>query len=331
LLLRPQDDSEAALPAHPDFENVLRLPLVKQELANAVLASGSMTAMPENVVSLAEHYRRVSTQAQGPLSILVAEDNETNQRVLRAILERAGHALTLVQDGEAALDELQQDDAQFDLLLLDRNLPARNGLDVYRAYRFMRPSGKIPTIMLSADATERSISESLAAGIDAYLTKPVESRKLLDTVARLTDRTPDDDREPEPKRGSALDSVADPPLLDRGTIATLRELDEDGEFYSDLIAGFNHDADNALREIASALEDGDYPQLRRALHALDGSARELGALRLVAISAEFKTLKPFELSSANAKALLTRLVNAKKETLESLDQPEAASQDDQVT
>lgn len=331
LLLRPEEKTEPEPFAHPEFETVLRLPLVNQELANAVLASRSMAAMPENVVSLAEHYRRVSTQDQGPLCILVAEDNETNQRVLRAILERAGHSLTLVEDGEAALDKLQQGDEQFDLLLLDRNLPGRNGLDVYRAHRFMRPSGKIPTIMLSADATERSISESLAAGIDAYLTKPVESRKLLDTIARLTDRPAADDQQPRPRPPSALSPETNPPLLDQGTIATLRELDEDGEFYSDLIAGFSHDAENALSEIASALEDGDYPQLRRALHALDGSARELGALRLVAISAELKTLKPFELSSPNARELLTRLMNAKNETLESLYQRDAALQDDQVT
>ena len=333
MLLRAEDDSEPALPAHPEFESVLRLPLLRQEFENAVRASRSMAALPENVVSLAEHYRRVSARGQGQLNILVAEDNETNQRVLRAILERAGHSFTLAQDGESALDELQQHDEQFDLLLLDRNLPGRSGLEVFRAHRFMRPSAQIPTIMLSADATERSISESLDAGIDAYLTKPVETRKLLDTIARLADKRPTRRAAGQPRSlvTSAFSPGQGPPLLDQGTLATLRELDEDGEFFSDLIAGFSRDVDSALNEISNSLNAGDYPQLRHALHALEGSARELGALRLVAIAAELKTLKPFELSSPKAKEMLKRLANAKNETLDCLNRPDAAPRDDQAT
>ena len=298
---------------------------------NAVHALRSLVAMPENVVSLAEHYRRVSTPGQGPLSILVAEDNETNQRVLRAILERAGHRLTMVDDGDDALDKLQQDAEQFDLMLLDRNLPGRNGLDIFRAQRFMQPSASIPTIILSADATEHSISESLAAGVDAYLTKPVESRKLLETIARLADAqlAPPDSPSSDANVSNSHPLVSWQ-LTDKSKIESLRELDDDGEFFADLVAGFSRDVDRSLSDLASAIDAGDYAQLRNALHALGGSARELGALALVATAEEFKTLKPFELSSQRAKAMLTRLRQVKQETLMSLAEPQTESKDDQV-
>lgn len=331
LLLRAKTDGDSASVGYPEFDSVLRAPLQKQELLNAVHALRSLVAMPENVVSLAEHYRRVSTPGQGPLSILVAEDNETNQRVLRAILERAGHRLTMVDDGDDALDKLQQDAEQFDLMLLDRNLPGRNGLDIFRAQRFMQPSAPIPTIILSADATEHSISESLAAGVDAYLTKPVESRKLLETIARLADAqlAPPDSPSSDANVSNSHPLVSWQ-LTDKSKIESLRELDDDGEFFADLVAGFSRDVDRSLSDLASAIDAGDYAQLRNALHALEGSARELGALALVATAEEFKTLKPFELSSQRAKAMLTRLRQVKQETLMSLAEPQTKSKDDQV-
>ncbi len=331
LLLRSTPYGESSFGGYPEFETILRLPLQQQEFLNAVHASRSLVAVPENVVSLAEHYRRVSTPGQGPLSILVAEDNETNQRVLQAILERAGHCLTMVEDGDDALDKLLNDADQFDLLLLDRNLPGRNGLDIFRAYRFMQPIDPIPTIIFSADATQSSIDESFAAGVDAYLTKPVESKKLLETIARLAGAhlavagSP-----PSGATVSHSNSKVSPQFTDKEKIESLRELDDDGKFYSDLIVGFSRDADRALNSLATALDAGDYAQLRSALHALEGSARELGALALVATAEELKALKPFELSSQRARAMLSRLRQVKQETIKSLTESDSESKDDQV-
>ncbi len=331
LLLRARSDGESGFLSYPEFDMVVSAPLQRQELINAVHACRSLVSMPENVVSLAEHYRRVSTPGQGPLRILVAEDNETNQRVLRAILERAGHRLNIVDDGDAALDKLQHAAEQFDLLLLDRNLPGRNGLDVFRAQRFIQPNTPIPTIILSADATKDSIEESLAAGVDAYLTKPVESRLLLETIARLADPSRTASTSTSfAKNVSTASPTLGSQLTDEQTIQSLRALDDDGEFYADLVAGFSRDADRALDELATALGSGDYSLLRSALHALEGSARELGALALVATAEELKALKPFELSSQRARAMLSRLRQVKGDTLRSLTEWDSGSKGDRV-
>ena len=75
-----------------------------------------------------------------PLSILVADDNRTNQMVLNKILELADHKVVLVDDGEAALDALEEDD--FDIVLMDVNMPVLNGIDATKLYRFGPWAGK---------------------------------------------------------------------------------------------------------------------------------------------------------------------------------------------
>jgi two-component system sensor histidine kinase RpfC len=310
---------------------VLGLPLRRDELLNAVHAARSARALPENVVSLADYYRRLVPAERARLHVLVAEDNDTNRRVLRAILERAGHRLTVVEHGEAALDAIQDNADSFDLMVLDKNMPGRSGLDVFRAQRFMNPRVPIPTIILSADATDVAMHECLEAGVDAFLTKPVESRRLLETIARLGDR-----RRPRqivhaapPITGGGLPS--DAVLVDEEKLQSLRRLggDIDG-FYDELVRGFQRDAERAILDIAAALSSSEYPALRAAVHALEGSARELGALSLADMASQFRGLKPFELRSPRAEELLGQLRSMLSSTLQLLTAPLVQSQDDQA-
>lgn len=312
----------ASLPA--GFSGSLRLPLRRDELLNALHAAHSFQPLPENVVSLADHYRRVAPAGRSSLNVLVAEDNETNRRVLQAILERAGHRVTLVEDGEAALDAVQANAAAFDLMVLDKNMPGHTGLDVFRAQRFMDPSHRIPTIILSADATEQALEESRAAGVDAYLTKPVESRRLLETMARLG-------RAGVESQSGRLDPAPDGPLLDEDKLESLRQLGEAGDsFFEDLLAGFRRDADLALEEMSGALTCGDYPALRAAIHALEGSSRELGALGLAAAACRLREIKPFEMRSPRARELLGQVRHIMTTTLERLSESARHDRDDRA-
>ncbi|WP_295878764.1 ATP-binding protein [uncultured Thiohalocapsa sp.] len=302
--------------------------------AAAMDARGSAAAgAAENILSLTDHHRR---QAPGRgLKVLVAEDNDANRRVLRAVLERAGHRLVMVEDGEAALDVLEAQGGSLDLLVLDKNMPGRCGLEVFRAQRFMYPQDPIPTIILSADATDAALAEARDAGVDAYLTKPVEGRRLLDSIARVARAAAGDggadstgahaamSAEPnrsEPPQGSAVGG--DEPLLDPHKLASLRGLDAGSGFFEQLVSGFREDAERAVDGVAEALRDADYPALRRALHALEGSAVELGARRLVGAARRLRSLRPFELDSAQARRLLGELREILATTLQALGQPQ---------
>ena len=117
--------------------------------------------------------------------ILVAEDNRINQLVIMKMLERAGHEVDLVGNGEEALDALV--DRQFDLVIIDLNMPVMGGLDAVKMHRFATGGRDVPPfIALTADATDETRRQCEAAGIEGYLAKPVDIDELLPMIDRLT-------------------------------------------------------------------------------------------------------------------------------------------------
>jgi len=309
----PLGTGQEALWRDAGYLAILPKPLDKTLLFNAVHAASSAQEVPEQVASLVEHYQRMASSEQKGLHILVAEDNETNRHVLKGLLERVGHSATLVGDGESALDALA--DAHFDLMILDHNMPGRSGLEVFKAQRFMNPSDPLPTVILTADATPQAEAAYREAGVEAYLTKPVETLSLLDTVARLARSagrveaaTPLTERGPE----GAGDS--DERIVAEDKLEALLRMGGGVGFLDELVGGFLRDSERSIDKMARAVADQDYPALREAIHALKGSAAELGAVRLLSICSELRALKPFELGEENARALLAQLRAAQGET-----------------
>jgi two-component system sensor histidine kinase RpfC len=113
--------------------------------------------------------------------ILVAEDNATNQRVAQLILESGSHIVTIVENGEAALDALEG--ASFDLALFDLSMPVVSGLQALKLYRFTT-SRPIPVLILSANVTTEIIAECENAGAAEFIPKPLRASHLLDAVER---------------------------------------------------------------------------------------------------------------------------------------------------
>jgi two-component system sensor histidine kinase RpfC len=145
----------------------------------------------------------------------------------------------VVGDGEQALDALENE--RFDLVIMDLGMPELGGLDAARAYRFIDPeSVRVPIIILSADVTAEAMKECEEAGIDAFLPKPVEARRLLDTIASLI-----------AQRSSALaelsgDSGAAPMVVNPAVLAELELISTGITFMPDLISRFVRDGE-ALR------------------------------------------------------------------------------------
>ena len=302
------------------YSSVLHAPLDKALLFNAIHAARTEHEMPENVVSLAEHYQQQQPGAEQRLRVLVAEDNETNQKVLRGILERVDLEVYVVGNGEAALDVLEAEAQRFDMMILDMNMPKLGGLDVLKTYRFMASATRIPTVILSADATPEAQAACEQAGADAYLTKPVDSRKLIDIIARLAPEVCDASIDGE--GADAIGEVAagyeaNPRSLtqvDEQVLDTLATLGSGLEFFKELVAGFNRDGLRLMKELQCAVTDKDYPAFQDALHALRGSAGEFGAAELVSLCVEAKGLKPFEMGSAKPGGLAERIEVSFNET-----------------
>ena len=166
------------------YSCLLRTPLDKTLLFNAL--HGIMAPRPsEGVISFREHYERSTANKRGGARILVAEDNGTNRQIIEKILKHGNHIVDLVENGEQALDRLEE--YTYDLLILDMNMPYMGGLEVVKVHRALsRHPLDTPVIILTANATLEARQECERAHIDAYLTKPVDALTLLDTVARLT-------------------------------------------------------------------------------------------------------------------------------------------------
>jgi two-component system sensor histidine kinase RpfC len=304
------------------YSAALPAPLDKTLLFNAIHAVRCTQEVPGNVVSLVERYRRLASPIESGLSVLVAEDNETNRLVLQRLLERIGHSVTHVSDGEAALDILADPSRSFDLMILDHNMPGRSGLEVYKAHRFIDPGHPLPTIILTADATPEAQAACRKVGVDAYLTKPVETSKLMETIATLMQRSAKSGQEhPRLAAGRPAEGAArDEEILDEAKLEALDLMGAGPEFLDELIEGFLSDSEGSIAKMAGAVAKGDYAAMREAIHALKGGAAELGAVRLLRVCGELRALKPFELGGDKAAALLEDLQLTYRETARLLEE-----------
>jgi CheY-like chemotaxis protein len=135
------------------------------------------------------------------LHILLAEDNTVNQRVMVRMLENLGHRAVVAADGIEALAALERE--AFDMVLMDVQMPEMGGLEaaaVIRA-REQGTSRHLPIVALTAHAMKGDEERCLLAGMDAYVSKPVASERLVAVIERLFAREAD---QPLPLRGPAV-------------------------------------------------------------------------------------------------------------------------------
>lgn len=128
--------------------------------------------------------------AQPALKILVAEDNEVNSKVLELMLTKMGHQITHVTSGLAAVERLRNED--FDVVLMDVQMPEMDGLTATREIRRpdsgIRQGAHIPIIALTAHAMPEDLQQTLQAGMNSYLTKPITSESLATSLWELQQR-----------------------------------------------------------------------------------------------------------------------------------------------
>jgi CheY-like chemotaxis protein len=121
-------------------------------------------------------------RATSRLQVLVAEDNPVNQRVIMLFLEKLGHSADVVADGRAALGAIEA--RQYDVVLMDMQMPEMDGLKASRLIFERRPEGRPRIIAVTANAVAGDRELCLAAGMDDYLSKPFSMDELAHALAR---------------------------------------------------------------------------------------------------------------------------------------------------
>jgi two-component system sensor histidine kinase RpfC len=278
------------------FAAVLEMPFDKRQLFNVLHSVSAGEEVREGVVRLQDYARKGATARR--LRVLVADDNPTNREVVGKILERGGHAVVLVENGEEALDAVERE--SFDVVLLDRNMPGMGGMEALQAMRLMtRGSGRLPVAMLSADVTPEVKREALEAGFDTFLPKPIEALRLLEEVQALSSIRPEEARRTEGLGASVrLPRAAGggaAAVVNVETLGHLEELSSSHAFVEKLIGVFVTDSSALLGRIEQALGARNLQEFRSLLHAMKGSSASMGTDRLTALCGDLGRLSDAEL------------------------------------
>jgi len=264
------------------FTTILHMPLEESLLFNALHATSVVHHTHAEVIPIADVYRR--KQGVNAMNILLAEDNPVNQEVIGEILRRAGHEVQIAEDGEKALDVLASG-KEFDMLLLDMNMPEVSGLDVLKQFRFMDTSAKTPVVMLSADAMLETIRECRKAGANDYLTKPVEMNDLLETVARFSQ--PQTDKSDEEQQHPVLPDKADE-VIDTSRLDEFAWMSESSEKIAKFISLYESSGREHLSVLDKAAAKGDKTTFLNEEHAFKGAAATMGAVKVAALCCEIE-------------------------------------------
>jgi signal transduction histidine kinase/ActR/RegA family two-component response regulator len=127
----------------------------------------------------------IDAQTGPALDILVAEDYPVNQMIIEAMLKRAGHNVTVVEDGLKAVEAVSR--LRFDLVLMDMEMPVMKGVEATRAIRNLAGEGRdVPIVALTANAMPKEIAACLEAGMNSHLSKPLNKAALQQELARWT-------------------------------------------------------------------------------------------------------------------------------------------------
>ncbi len=253
-------------------------------------------------------------------TILVVDDQEVNRTVLEGLLQGKGYQVVLASDGDRALDLLEENRAQYDLMILDLCMPGRGGLDVLKAHRFLEPKNPVPAIILTANQSEEARLDSLDAKAEVFLTKPLDTRRLLDTIDRILKRQAIASGQFVPDSSQSILLPEDVlPLIEIDTLMALRDFSPHPSFLRKLVNGFIAEGHRHMDNLKSAHRQKDYPVLMESLHSLRGSALQLGALKLAHLCREAEKLTVPDLMESRLGSLEERLPRTFEETLQELD------------
>jgi CheY-like chemotaxis protein/HPt (histidine-containing phosphotransfer) domain-containing protein len=218
------------------------------------------------------------------LRVLLAEDNPVNQKLVVTLLERQGHAVVVADNGRRALEALGMAGgggapaapAGFDVVLMDVQMPELDGLEAAAAIRRFEQAhgGHVPVVAMTAFALKGDRELCLRAGMDAYISKPVKIREVLDTIARLVPAA-------APPAAGNGQAAGEPPagepaaLVDWG--AALEFVNGDRQLLRVLVQMFLAECPQWLANARRAAAAGDGAELKRAAHTVKGTLGHFGA------------------------------------------------------
>lgn len=223
------------------------------------------------------------------IRILLAEDNLVNQKVALKMLEKLGYRADVVGNGLEVIEALKA--VPYDLLLMDVQMPNMDGFDATQRIRNAGPEVTnrcIPIIAMTAHAMKGDRERCLNAGMNDYLSKPIDPNELAGVIVRWTSsKEPSSAKSPEQARIFKADVL-------------LQRLGGDTQFYDEIIDVFLQDVPKQIRTLEDAINRGDAIIIQRQAHTLKGASASIGAAGLEEVA--------FQLERASEKQDLSQVV-----------------------
>ncbi len=228
------------------------------------------------------------------LRILIAEDNMVNQRVALGLLKQLGYTATSTNNGLEAVNALEA--AEYDVVLMDIQMPEMDGLEATREIRRRWPDGpRRPYIIaMTANAMTGDREKCLDAGMDEYISKPVKANRLktaLEQCCELRAAVAAVAAHPMSTNGSTHPAV-EHAVLNRDSLEALKSLQSEGDdgFLKEMIELFIADTPERFAEMDTALADAQQQDFVRAVHSIKGASSNFGADDLHNLCAEVETM-----------------------------------------
>jgi CheY-like chemotaxis protein/HPt (histidine-containing phosphotransfer) domain-containing protein len=284
-------------------------PVKSSQLYNTLVGIlGAEEAVPVAGKPAESHYD-TDMGKRHPLTILLAEDNAINQKLALLVLERLGYRADVAANGLEVLQSLRRQ--PYDLVLMDVQMPEMDGLEATRKIEREFSIGRRPRIVaMTANAMKEDRDECFAAGMDDFLTKPIQLDELVAALNRCQARSVPDAGErpvqtaelpaptqqkiarPEmaPQVTAEAAPLAAPPVFDPAALQRLRATlgKQADAMLPGLITGFTVEAPKLIAEARRSLDENRAVDLRRAAHTLKSNSATFGALALSAFARQLE-------------------------------------------
>ena len=210
------------------------------------------------------------------LSVLVAEDTPANQKVVQAILRKRGHSITLANNGREAIDKLAVE--SFNVVLMDIQMPTMDGYQATNAIRQMEDASRanVPIIAMTAHAMKGDADKCIEHGMNDYISKPIDSRRLIELVEDWGDNiSPVGEAANDTSTSAATEDKTEPKTADFQI--ALERLDGNAQLLRDMIQFFREDSPGLLKQIEDGWNNNDPQTTKRAAHSIKGLAASFEA------------------------------------------------------
>ena len=244
--------------------------------------------------------------------LLLVEDNAINREIVLGLLAGTGLTIEVAENGQQAVDQCQQ--RSFDLILMDIQMPVMDGLEASRRIRARDP--EVPIVALTANAFPDDIGHTLAAGMNAHLSKPIGLDQLHKVLRQYLQPMPERTAYAPPS-SPTVPATAPLPTDDLPAIAGIDRVrvtqifGHNRALFLRLLEGFADEYADVMGQTMCDLADGERQRAARRMHSLRGSAGQLGALELATVAGALEVAIQQEASALDTPlAALGEQVNA---------------------